>query len=110
MNDASEAVIAPDVPVEEASEEAQDDSQQVIQSKNSFKYKSSHPEDRIIGTKESPRRTRSHFRPEESALGLLSMIEPTTVDEALVDDGWILAMQDELNQFKRNDVCSCVQA
>jgi len=32
------------------------------------------------------------------------VIEPTKVDEALADDGWILAMQDELNQFKRNDV------
>ena len=31
------------------------------------------------------------------------MIEPTTVDEALSDDGWILAMQEELNQFQRND-------
>jgi len=36
------------------------------------------------------------------------MIEPTKVDEALADDGWILAMQDELNQFKRNDVCDLV--
>jgi len=27
------------------------------------------------------------------------MIEPTTVDEALSDDGWILAMQEEMNQF-----------
>jgi len=104
LNDAPEAVTAPDVPVEEASEEAHVDSQQVIQFRNSFKYKSSHPEDQIIGNKESPRRTISHFKPEESALGLLSMIEPTTVDEALADDGWILAMQDELNQFKRNDV------
>ena len=80
----------------------------VIQSRNSFKYKSSHPKDQIIGNKETPRRTRSHFRPEESALGLLSMIEPTKVDEALTYDGWILAMQDELNQFKRNDVWDLV--
>ena len=58
-----------DVPISEASEEAQDDSQQVIQSRNSFKYKSSHPEDKIIDNRESPKRTRSHFRPEESALG-----------------------------------------
>jgi len=87
LNDAPEVVTAPDVLVEEASEEAHIDSQQVIQSINSFKYKSSHPEDQIIGNKESPRRTRSHFRPEESALGLLSMIEPTIVDEALADDG-----------------------
>jgi len=36
------------------------------------------------------------------------VIEPTTVDEALADDGWILAMQDELNQFKRNDVWDLV--
>ena len=37
-------------------------------------------------------------------IGLLSVIEPTTVDEALSDDGWILAMKKELNQFQRNDV------
>jgi len=106
--DTPEVATAPDVPNVEASEEARNDSQQVIQSRNSFKYKSSHPEDQIIGNKESPKRTRSHFRPEESALGLLSMIEPTKVDEALADDGWILAMQDELNQFKRNDVWDLV--
>jgi len=117
VNDTSEAVIvsetpeaeaAPDVPTVEASEEDHNASQQVIHSKNSFKYKSSHPEEQIIGNKDSPRRTRSHFRPEESALGLLSMIELSKVDEALTDDGWILAMQDELNQFKRNDVWDLV--
>jgi len=37
-------------------------------------------------------------------LGLLSAIEPATVDEALSDDGWIIVMQEELNQFQRNDV------
>jgi len=37
-------------------------------------------------------------------IGFLSMIEPTTVDEALSDDGWILAIKEELNQFQRNDV------
>ena len=76
MNDTSEAVTAPeipeaaaapDVPTTEASEEDHNVSQQVMQSRNSFKYKSSHPEDQNIGNKESPRRTRSHFRREESA-------------------------------------------
>ena len=76
-SDTPEATTAPDVPIVEASEEAHNDCQQVIQSRNSFKYKSSHLEDQIIGNKESTRRNRSHFRPEESALGLLSMIEPT---------------------------------
>jgi len=83
---------------EVASDEAQDGSQQANQSKNTFKYKSSHLEDQIIGNKESPRRTRSYFRQEES----------TTVDEALSDDGWIIAMQEELNQFQRNDVWDLV--
>jgi len=41
-------------------------------------------------------------------IGLLSVIEPTTVDEALSNDGWILAMQEELNQFQRNDVWDLV--
>ena len=36
------------------------------------------------------------------------MIEPPTVDEALSDDGWILAMQEEFNQFQRNDVWDLV--
>ena len=54
LDDTSEAVTAPeipevaatpDVPTTEASEEDHNNSQQVIQSRNSFKYKSSHPED-----------------------------------------------------------------
>ena len=78
--------------------------EQADPSSNTFKYKSSHPEDQIIGNKERPIRTRSYFRQEDSMIGLKSMIEPTTVDEALSDDGWILAMHEELNQFQRNDV------
>jgi len=68
----------------EPTPEAHDE--EATQSKNTFKYKSSHPEDLIIGNKESPRRTRSHFIQEESMLGLLSVIEPATVDETLSDD------------------------
>ena len=39
---------------------------------------------------------------------MLSEIEPTTVGEALSDDRWILAMQEELNQFQRNDLWDLV--
>ncbi|KAK2422446.1 hypothetical protein QL285_032979 [Trifolium repens] len=76
--------------------------------KRTFKYKSSHPEDLILGNKESPRKTRSTFQQSDSLLGLISMIEPKNVEEALTDDGWIVAMQDELNQFQRNDVWDLV--
>jgi len=57
-----EVEITPEAQDEVASDEAQDGSQQTYQSKNTFKYKSSHPKDQIIGNKESPRRTRSYFR------------------------------------------------
>ena len=57
LNGTSEAVTTPDVPIAEDSEEGHNDSQQVILSRNSLKYKSSHLEDQIIGNKESPRET-----------------------------------------------------
>ena len=37
-------------------------------------------------------------------MGLISLIEPISIDEALLGDGWIVAMQEELNKFQRNDV------
>ena len=48
-----------EIPKAEITPEAQDGSQQANQSKNTFKYKSSHLEDQIIGNQESPKRTRS---------------------------------------------------
>ena len=36
------------------------------------------------------------------------MIEPTNLDEALKDEFWVEAMQEELNQFIRNDVWELV--
>jgi hypothetical protein len=72
--------------------------------RRTFKYKSSHPEDLIVGNKDSPVKTRLTFKQNESLLGLISLIEPTNIEEALMDDGWIIAMQEELNQFERNDV------
>ena len=52
---------------EVASNEAQDGFQQANQSKNTFKYKSSHPEDQIIGNKESPRK-QDHTSDQKSLL------------------------------------------
>ena len=66
---------SPEAQDEVASDEAQDSSQHANQFKNTFKYKSSHLEDQIIRNKESPRRTRSYFRQEESMIELLSVID-----------------------------------
>jgi hypothetical protein len=38
----------------------------------------------------------------------VSFIEPFRVEEALQDPDWVLAMQEELNNFKRNKVWSLV--
>ena len=37
-------------------------------------------------------------------MAFVSMIEPTNLNEAIIDDHWIVAMQEELNQFERNNV------
>ena len=34
----------------------------------------------------------------------VSIIEPKNIDEAINDEHWIITMQDELNQFERNQV------
>ena len=38
----------------------------------------------------------------------VSMVEPRNIQEALSDENWIVAMQEELNQFIRNDVWELV--
>ena len=38
----------------------------------------------------------------------MSQIEPKYVNDALGNSNWVVAMQDELNQFPRNDVWSLV--
>jgi len=37
-------------------------------------------------------------------VAFVSQIEPKSVEEALQYDQWCIAMQEELNQFKRNEV------
>jgi len=38
----------------------------------------------------------------------MSQTEPKNVNDALGDSNWVVAIQDELNQFTRNDVWSFV--
>lgn len=77
--------------------------------KRFLRVTSSHSEEMIIGKKDDPIRTRSFLRNSEPSLfRMVSLIEPTYVDEALQDNDWIIAMQEELNQFTRNDVWDLV--
>nr|XP_012567261.1 uncharacterized protein LOC101492186 [Cicer arietinum] len=78
-------------------------SQDKLEERYGWKYQSSHLETRIIGSASDPLRTRSSLK-DTNLFGLLSSIEPSSIDEALKDNGWILEMQEVLNEFERNDV------
>ena len=53
-------------------------------------------------------RTRRAIREEVSHSAFISMVEPTRLEDALDDEAWVEAMQEELNQFVRNDVWELV--
>ena len=37
-------------------------------------------------------------------MAFVSLIEPENLNEAIIDEHWIIAMQEDLNQFERNQV------
>ena len=43
-------------------------------------------------------------------MAFVSQVEPKAIEEALIDDSWIIAKQEELNQFERNEVWTLVPA
>ena len=68
-----------------------------------WQFKKSHPQDLIIGDTTKGVTTRSQLKSIVN-LAFISQIEPKNVDDALCDEFWVLAMQEELNQFERNKV------
>jgi hypothetical protein len=67
-----------------------------------------HPFDQILGDISKGVTTRSRLANFCEHYSFVSSIEPFRVEEALQDLGWVLAMQEELNNFKRNEVWSLV--
>ncbi|GJR42069.1 retrovirus-related pol polyprotein from transposon TNT 1-94 [Tanacetum coccineum] len=69
----------------------------------------------ILGEPQAGVTTRSRIKDFEAAsaheclyINFLSEIEPKKLIEALEEEGWIIAMQEELNQFERNKVWTLV--
>jgi hypothetical protein len=71
------------------------------------KESKSHPLDNIIGHL-NQRTLRSQAQDKNNFFCFVSTIEPKNINEALKDESWIMAMQEELNQFKTNDVWELV--
>jgi hypothetical protein len=67
-----------------------------------------HPVDQILGDISKGVTTRSQLSNFCVHYSFVSSIEPFRVEEALQDPDWVLAMQEELNNFKRNEVWSLV--
>jgi hypothetical protein len=67
-----------------------------------------HPVDQILGDINKGVTTHSRLANFSEHYSFVSSIEPFRVEEALQDPDWVLAMQEELNNFKRNEVWSLV--
>jgi hypothetical protein len=63
-----------------------------------------HPVDQILGDISKGVTTHSRLATFCENYSFVSSIEPFRVEEALQDPDWVLAMQEELNNFKRNEV------
>jgi hypothetical protein len=63
-----------------------------------------HPVDNILGDIEKGVTTRSRVANFCEHCSFVSSFEPLNVEDALHDPNWVMAMQEELNNFKHNEV------
>nr|GEW83254.1 retrovirus-related Pol polyprotein from transposon TNT 1-94 [Tanacetum cinerariifolium] len=68
-----------------------------------IKKSKNHPLENVIGNL-NQRTLISQAQNQSNFFCFISTIEPKNMNEALADDSWIVAMQEELNQFIANDV------
>ncbi|GJS15025.1 hypothetical protein Tco_0409497 [Tanacetum coccineum] len=69
-----------------------------------IKESRNHPLVNVIGNL-NQRTLRSQAQNQSNFFCFISTIEPKNVNKALKNESWIIAMQEELNQFVANDVC-----
>ncbi|GJZ20174.1 retrovirus-related pol polyprotein from transposon TNT 1-94 [Tanacetum coccineum] len=72
-----------------------------------IKESKSHPLENVIGNL-NQRTLRSQSQDKSKFFCFISTIEPKNINETLKDENWVMAMQEELNQFKTNDVWELV--
>ncbi|KAH9735120.1 hypothetical protein KPL71_017636 [Citrus sinensis] len=103
-----EKVVVDDNAEEEQQEEASNDNQEDV----SHGIQEEHQEETNVEQNEGdPSRgvtTRSSLRNTCEHTAFISQIEPKSFADAENDESWIMAMQEELNQFERNNVWELV--
>ncbi|GJT92226.1 hypothetical protein Tco_1081071 [Tanacetum coccineum] len=72
-----------------------------------IKESRNHPLENVIGNL-NQRTLRPQAQNQSNFFCFILTIEPKNVNEALTDESWIIAMQEELNQFISNDVWELV--
>ncbi|KAL6342170.1 hypothetical protein AAG906_004490 [Vitis piasezkii] len=82
-----------------------DDTLEEIRKKHRSRLLKNHPISNVIGNVNECVVTRRQTRLSEMGLVCYtSQLEPKNVLEALGDESWTIALQEELNQFTRNDM------
>jgi hypothetical protein len=106
----------PEVVVNEVSLEQEDDDEEQIQRQPSVPHpqvhhtiQRDHPVDNILDSIKRGVTTRSRLAIFCEFYLFVSSLKPLKVEEALGDPDWIIAMQEELNNFTRNEVWSLVE-
>ncbi|VFQ93676.1 unnamed protein product [Cuscuta campestris] len=95
--------IHPETPTSVLQPEAELD-QPVNPNQHNLRWLRDHPPQQVIGDIQSGVRTTSAQQNLETMLAcFISQMEPKNIEEALADSDWINAMQEELNQFSRNN-------
>jgi hypothetical protein len=89
---------------EENLKEVEEKVEQVSPKTPRKRVQKNHPSDHIIGNKDARVETRRKIRsPEQTHLALLYTIEPNCFEEAIKDEFWNKAMDEELDQIEKND-------
>ncbi|GKC87520.1 retrovirus-related pol polyprotein from transposon TNT 1-94 [Tanacetum coccineum] len=70
---------------------------------SNIKESKDHPLETVIGNL-NQRTLRSQVQNQSNFFCFVSSVEPKNIKEAIQDESWTMAMQEELNQFKTNDV------
>ena len=74
-----------------------------------LRMSSQHPLENIINDPNKGMRIRSSLKNLCAFSACVSLIEPKNVKEVLQEPEWIIAMQNELNEFERNKVSDLVE-